>query len=146
VRVDSILRSRGSVTDHNIRLHKRPGFARLLADWVNVWHHGGEPLTNMHKLSWTLLLPFLLLFVQQGELRHEYGHYAEQAASCKKAPVDPDHCLQCLAYAQIAGVAKADLPQVMLLASLAFHFAPAVAVASADRDAVSPRSRGPPSL
>ena len=104
------------------------------------------PLTTMRKLSWTLLLPFLLLFAQQGELRHEYGHYAEQAASCKKAPVDADHCLQCLAYAQIAGAANSDLAPAMLLAGLAFHFAPALAVASADVEAVSPRSRGPPSL
>jgi hypothetical protein len=100
----------------------------------------------MRKLSWTLLLPLFLLFVQQGELKHEYGHYAEQAASCKKAPADADHCLQCLAYAQIAGAAKANVASAILLAGLAFHFAPALAVASVDGEDVSARSRGPPTL
>jgi hypothetical protein len=101
---------------------------------------------NMRKLSWTLLLPIFLLLAQQGELRHEYSHFAGQATSCKKAPANADHCLECLAYAQIVGAAKADVGQAMLLAGLAFHFTPSFAVASADGEAASPRSRGPPSL
>lgn len=100
---------------------------------------------NMRKLSWTLLLPIFLLFAQQGELRHEYSHYAEQSKSCK-APANADHCLECMAYAQIAGAAKADVGQAILLTGLAFHFAPSFAVAGVDSEAVSPRSRGPPAL
>ena len=100
---------------------------------------------NMRKLSWTLLLPILLLFAQQGELRHEYSHYAEQATSCK-ATANAAPCLECLAYAQIAGAAKADVGQAILLTGLAFHFAPTFAVANVDSEAAFPRSRGPPTL
>jgi hypothetical protein len=101
---------------------------------------------NMRKLSWTLLLPFLLLFVQQGELRHEYSHYAKQTSGCQKAPADADHCLQCLAYAQIGGAAKADAAPQHLLSGLSFRFESGLNVVDADSDLVSPRSRGPPLL
>jgi hypothetical protein len=100
----------------------------------------------MRKLFWALLLPFFVLFAQQGELRHEYSHYAKSASSCKKAPSDTDHCPLCLAYAQLAGTAKADVAPLALLANLAFHFAPTLRVASVDGEATLPRSRGPPSL
>lgn len=100
----------------------------------------------MRKLSWTLLLPFLLLFAQQGELRHEYSHYAKQASSCQKAPADADHCLECLAYAQIGGTAKPDLVAPVLLSSLSFRFESEPGFASADSELTAPRSRGPPLL
>ena len=100
----------------------------------------------MHKFSWALLLPLLLLFSQQGELRHEYSHFATQEASCKKAPPTPDTCATCLAYAHITGAAKIDVAVPALLSHLAFHFAPSFAIASADKEALSPSSRGPPSL
>jgi hypothetical protein len=100
----------------------------------------------MRKLYWSLLLPFFLLFAQQGELQHEYGHYAQAARSCQKAPPGIDHCPLCLAYAHLAGAAKADIAAPALLSNLAFHFAAAFAVASVDVEATSPRSRGPPFL
>ena len=100
----------------------------------------------MRKLYLSLLLPFLLLFAQQGELRHEYGHYAQAARSCQKAPPGIDHCPLCLAYAHLAGAAKIDIAAPWLLSDLAFHFAPAFDVTSVDGEAASPRSRGPPSL
>jgi hypothetical protein len=100
----------------------------------------------MRKLSWTLLLPLLLLFGQQGELRHEYSHYAELQTSCKKAPPTPDTCATCLAYSHITGAAKTEVVAAGLLSNLAFHFAPAIEIVSADNEALSPRSRGPPSL
>lgn len=100
----------------------------------------------MRRLCWTLLLPFLLLFAQQGELRHEYGHYAQAARSCQKAPAAIDPCPLCLAYAHLAGAASADIAPPALLADLAFHFAPAFAPASVDSEAASPRNRGPPLL
>ena len=99
----------------------------------------------MRKLSWTLLLPLLLLFAQQAELRHEYSHYAGQTASCKK-PVAADTCSACLAYAHVTGAAKPEVTVAGLLSNLSFHFAPAAQVASADDDVVSPRNRGPPTL
>lgn len=99
----------------------------------------------MRKSLWILLLPLLLLFAQQAELRHEYSHFAEQTASCKK-PAPAETCSTCLAYVHITGAANPEVTVAGLLANLSFHFAPAVHVASADADDVSPRSRGPPNL
>jgi hypothetical protein len=101
---------------------------------------------NMRKLSWVLLLPFFLLFAQQGELRHEYSHYGKPPAGSQKKAPDTDHCAMCLAYAHLSGAAKTEVASPVLLAHLAFHYAPALEVASADTEAASPRSRGPPSL
>ena len=101
----------------------------------------------MRKLSWALVLPFLLLFAQQGELLHEYGHYSRPISSSqKKAPAGPDHCPLCLAYAHLSGAAKTEVAAPVLLSHLAFHYAVAFEVAGADTEAASPRSRGPPSL
>ncbi|HEY4959206.1 MAG TPA: hypothetical protein VII31_15470 [Caldimonas sp.] len=99
---------------------------------------------NMRRLCWTLLLPFLLLFAQQGELRHEYGHYAQAAKSCQKAPAAIDDCPLCLAYAHLAGAATTAIAPPTLLAGLAFHFAIEFASASVESEAASPRNRGPP--
>jgi hypothetical protein len=101
---------------------------------------------TLRSLHWALLLPLFLLFAQQGELRHEYGHTAQAAKSCQKAPPSNAHCPLCLAYATLAGAAKTDFVAPTLLSHLAFHFAPAFDVASADGEAASPRSRGPPYL
>ncbi len=98
----------------------------------------------MRKLSWTLLLPFLMLFAQQGGLQHSYSHDRVQASSSQKAPVDADHCLQCLGYAQIASLAKADFLTPALLAGLSFRLASSPRLASAENSLVPPRSRGPP--
>jgi hypothetical protein len=110
------------------------------------WHHARHTV-NMRKLSWALLLPFFLLFAQQGELRHEYSHYGQApAGSQQKAPADAEHCSLCLAYAHLSGAAKTEVVAPVLLSDLAFHYARAFEVASADTEAASPRSRGPPSL
>jgi hypothetical protein len=102
---------------------------------------------NMRKLSWVLLLPLFLLFAQQGELLHEYSHDGRPLSSSqKKAPVQPEHCPLCLAYAHLAGAATPELVAPTLLSDLDFHFAPVVAVVSVDTPAAQPRSRGPPSL
>jgi hypothetical protein len=93
-----------------------------------------------------LLLPLVLLFAQQGELRHEYGHYAKAASSCQKAPADSDPCPVCLAYAHLSGAARPAVIAAQLLSCLAFHLAPAPAFADVDCEAALPRSRGPPSL
>lgn len=111
-----------------------------------MWHHEQESQTAMRKLSWTLLLPFLLLFVQQGAMRHEYSHYLKQASSSEKAPVDADHCLQCLAFAQIGSIAQADAPTPALLSGLSFELEGHAPVSSAESLLTTPRSRGPPVL
>ncbi len=100
----------------------------------------------MRKLHWAFLLSLVLLFAQQGELRHEYSHYDKPPAGSQKKVPDPDHCLLCLAYAHLSGAAKTDVAAPSLLSHLTFHFAPAFEVASVDTEGASPRSRGPPSL
>jgi len=101
----------------------------------------------MRKLYWALVLPLFLLFAQQGELRHEYRHYAQALAGSKtKAPADSDHCQTCLAYAHLSGIAKTEVAATALLADVTFHFAPAVVGAGVAAEAASPRSRGPPLL
>jgi hypothetical protein len=99
----------------------------------------------MRKLSWALLLPFFLLFAQQGELRHEYSHYHQTpAGSQKRWPADSGHCPLCLAYAHLAGAATTDIAPPTLLSNLRFQLAPALDVASHTGKAATPRSRGPP--
>ncbi len=100
----------------------------------------------MRKLSWSLLLPFLLLFVQQAELHHEYSHYAKQTTGCDKAPASVDHCLECLGFAQIGGTATAERPQLLLLSGLSFGLEASAGLGGAEANPVSPRSRGPPAL
>jgi hypothetical protein len=100
----------------------------------------------MRKLYWVFLLPVVLLFAQQGELRHEYSHYAKTPAGTQKKAPDTDHCPLCLAYAHLSGAAKTDVAAPVLLSHLSFHYTPAFEVASVDGEAVAPRSRGPPSL
>jgi hypothetical protein len=101
----------------------------------------------MRKLYWSLLLPLLLLFSQQGELLHEYGHYRQPASSSsqQKAPGQTDTCSQCLAYAHLSGVAKPEITAPLLLAGLGFHFALRAEPASVDVRVAPARSRGPPS-
>jgi hypothetical protein len=113
---------------------------------AKLWHHARSFAVAMRKLSWTLLLPLLLLFVQQGELRHEYGHYGKQASSCQKAPPDVDHCLECLAYAQIGGLAKTVCPGPLLVSGLSFGIQSVFQAARPGSDLISPRSRGPPAI
>ena len=101
----------------------------------------------MRRLYWALVLPFFLLFAQQGEMRHQFSHYAEAVAGSKtKAPVDSDHCQSCLAYAHLSGVAKTEVAATVLLADVTFHFAPAIEGAGVAAETASPRSRGPPSV
>lgn len=103
----------------------------------------------MRKLSWVLLLPLFLLFAQQGQLLHEYGHDGRPVSSAqfeKKAPAPSEHCPLCLAYAHLAGVARPDLAAPTFLSDLDFHFAPVAAVFGVDTPAAQSRSRGPPSL
>jgi hypothetical protein len=100
---------------------------------------------DMRKPFWTLLLPLLLLFAQQAELRHEYSHHAGRTASCKK-PVPADTCSTCLACAHVTAAAKPEVTFGRLLSNLSFHFAPATQVAHAGDNVASPRNRGPPTL
>jgi hypothetical protein len=101
---------------------------------------------KLRKLYWTLLLPLLLVLAQQGELRHEYSHFAKPGSTQKKAPTEPEHCPLCLAYAHLGGAAKTEVPPSALAADLSFHFARPPEVAQLHVAGLAPRSRGPPRL
>lgn len=101
---------------------------------------------KLRRLYWTLLLPVLLVLAQQGQLRHEYSHYAKPVGAQKKTPPGPDHCPLCLAYAHLGGAAKTELPPAALAANLSFHFASSPEVAEIHVTGLAPRSRGPPGL
>jgi len=119
----------------------------------------------LRKLSVVLLLPLLMLFAQQGALWHEIGHLsgggsplAGSATLLPDAPASalPQQrseqlksldklCETCLAYAQLASVAKTDVLPLDLL-SFGFGFARIVAVLAISADAPALRARGPPSF
>lgn len=99
----------------------------------------------MRKLSWALVLPFFLLFAQQGELRHVYSHYgAAPAGTQKPGPADSGHCPLCLAYAHLAASVTSDVAAPALLSNLRFHHPAALEIASHAGESAAPRSRGPP--
>lgn len=105
-------------------------------------------LSVFRRLTLSVLLPLLLLFAQQGALLHEWSHWHFESAAAvqqvQAASTDGDICLTCLAFAQIAGLAKFDVAAMPVAPGLRYHFAsePARDVAEAARPAV--RSRGPP--
>lgn len=102
----------------------------------------------MRRLTLSVLLPLLLLLSQQGALLHEWSHWHFKPAAAvqqvESAHVDSDICLTCLAFAQIAGLAKFDVAAMPAAPGLRYHY---VAVPSRDvAEAASPavRNRGPP--
>ena len=118
----------------------------------------------MRKLYLSLLLPFFMLLVQQGAVWHEMGHLAgsdttttatssnglqdkaqqDKAQQDKELPADK-LCEICLAFAQVSGVAKTEVP---LLSLLSFNHALTqwVATSVATAEAPALRNRGPPTL
>lgn len=93
----------------------------------------------------TVLLPLLMLFAQQGELRHETGHLAAASRSSNdKAPAGHDHCALCLAFAHLASAARTETSLPTLLTNLAFRRVAEPLLEIAAPGAIAPRSRGPP--
>ena len=110
----------------------------------------------MRKFYLSLLLPLLMLLAQQGALWHEIGHVSLKAsASQTNTPLSVEQqrelqsmdklCESCLAFAQLAAVAKTEVLPLNLL-SFGFGFARTVAVLSISADAPALRARGPPSF
>ena len=105
----------------------------------------------MRKPSFTLLLAFLLVFVQHGALLHELGHLSHEgrsAGSALRADLQPSSgavCPSCEAYAQVANPAAGTPPSVPLdPAACIPTLQPDYGIAGTDP--LTPRSRGPPSV
>ena len=99
----------------------------------------------MRRRYWSLLLPLLLLFAQQGALRHELSHLPKPSQVCvKEAPAAQDHCPLCLAFAHLSGAAKAEAVAFGLAEDLAFAPAPQPRTPRPSLARPAARSRGPP--
>ena len=102
----------------------------------------------MRRRLSSLLLAFCLVFSQQGALLHELSHWhlpsTSAEASAQAASVDSDVCLDCLAFAQVAGLAQFDLPALPAHEGLGYHFVSEAAPSVAEASTPAPRSRGPP--
>ncbi len=95
----------------------------------------------------TLVLPLLLLVVQQGALLHELSHYTanEPGTTHKQSPCG-EACDLCLAFAQVDAAAAPHDALLPLLADLSFERAAAPRLAHRAADLPSLRNRGPPRL
>ena len=105
----------------------------------------------MRKSSLTLLLAFLLVFVQHGAVLHELGHLSHEgqsAGSALRADLHPSSaavCPSCAAYAQVANPAAGTPPSVPLdPAAFIPTLQPGYGIAGTEP--LTPRSRGPPSV
>lgn len=101
----------------------------------------------MRKLYLILLMPLLMLFVQQGAMRHELGHLAQssQAGHQKQHP-GGTVCDTCLNFAHIAASAKPNVPMLWLTTQLRHHQVATVWAHITETIAPAPRSRGPPNI
>jgi hypothetical protein len=108
------------------------------------------PHSLLRRLTLSILMPLLLLLSQQGALQHELSHVhvpsvsADAGPQARAADLDTDLCLACLAFAQVGGLARFDVPVVPAVDSLAYHFAPEPVRHVAELALPVARSRGPP--
>ena len=102
-------------------------------------------MTTMRRLSWTWLLPLLLLLAQYGQFRHEVDHYTKSASKPQKEqPADKERCPLCLAYGHLSAAARPEAAAAHLLKGLGFHHPAGGMFSSAYAAAPMARSRGPP--
>ena len=101
--------------------------------------------SSLLRLGRTLLLPLLLLCVQQGAFLHELSHYKASATQDEgdKRPAN-GACALCLAFADVESVSTAAVPPLLLLARLSFLLVPAAVVTARAATPPARRSRGPP--
>lgn len=102
----------------------------------------------IRRLTLSVLLLFTLLFTQHGALLHELSHWhlpsPTTQATAEAVSVDTDICLDCLAFAQVAGLAQFDLPALPSHEGLSYHFVSETADSVAEASTPALRSRGPP--
>jgi len=101
--------------------------------------------SSLLRLGRTLLLPLLLLCVQQGAFLHELSHYKASATQDEgdKRPANGP-CALCLAFADVESVAAPAVPPLLLLARLSFLLVPATIVTTRAAAPTARRNRGPP--
>ncbi len=103
---------------------------------------------SLRRLCRLLLLPLLLVVVQQGTFLHELGHYGQpaQAQGEGRRHKSSGPCELCLAFASVACVAGTASTQPLLLAGLSFTLPAGVAGFTRAVAAPTQRIRGPPAL
>ena len=102
----------------------------------------------IRRLTLSVLLLLTLLFTQQGAQLHELSHWHAPSKSvtmtAEAASIDTDFCLDCLAFAQVAGLAQFDLPALPSHDGLGDPFVSEAADSVAEASTPALRSRGPP--
>jgi len=102
----------------------------------------------IRRLTLSVLLLLTLLVTQQGALLHGLSHWHLPSKSvevkAEVASADTDFCLDCLAFAQAAGLAHFDLPALPGHQGLSYHFVSESASSVAEASTPALRSRGPP--
>ncbi|HVZ44499.1 MAG TPA: hypothetical protein VHA82_11870 [Ramlibacter sp.] len=114
-------------------------------------------LTRSRRLTWRsicagMVLPLLMVFMQQAAVLHELGHLTEAEAREASGPYDgagqhgkvSHPCLECLAFAQAASGTVALTFSAVLLTGLAFQLVAARTLALGALTLPAQRSRGPP--
>ena len=104
-------------------------------------------LQKWSRLLRSLLVLLLLVIAQQGAILHALSHYAptEFAGDSKKHAPRGDLCEQCLAFAQVGGVALTLAFTVLTTAGLSHERALTNSSRVELASHVAARSRGPPS-
>jgi hypothetical protein len=102
----------------------------------------------IRRLTLSALLLLSLLLTQQGALLHELSHWHAPSksveAKAEAASIDTDFCADCLAFAQVAGLAQFDLPPLPSHEGLSDHLVSETADSVAEASTPALRSRGPP--
>ena len=102
---------------------------------------------SLRRLCRALLLPFLLLCVQQGAFLHELSHYEPAEVQDEDHPQDAHSaCELCLAFAHIETVAGPAPQPHLLLAGLSFALIAAMVTFARAAKAPALHNRGPPVL
>ncbi|MFO1271176.1 MAG: DUF2946 family protein [Rubrivivax sp.] len=101
--------------------------------------------SSLLRFGRALLLPLLLLCVQQGAFLHELSHYkaGETQDEGDRRPANGP-CALCLAFADVQSVATPAVPPLLLLARLSFVLVPVAVVIARAATPPPRRSRGPP--
>jgi len=105
----------------------------------------------MRRFRVALVLPFLLLLVQQGAVLHELSHTYYSAGALGAQLSDDQHllddsrCPTCQAFAQVAHPAQGTVAQLSLPPATPVP-GPEPLNLSSGTDRPQPRSRGPPQL
>ena len=102
---------------------------------------------SLRQLCRALLLPLLLLCVQQGAFLHELSHYKPDPSQGEDQPKNSTRpCELCLAYAGVESVAGPSSAPSFLVTGLSFALMAVTTTFLRAAEVPAQRNRGPPDL